>query len=151
MVIFFCIKIFSYVHRFVFFFYWFRLKINHKNEIKEFENELKKMYIDIAARRRRTMIEEMNLKLIEVMKNWIGLSMEEVFIEWRNTVKLGNKRRQKDKKNEIYAAKIAYQGDMARLELAQNEVMIDCMQYLFFIIYIGINNFSFSYFHFTLR
>jgi len=95
---------------------------NHKDQLQFFEEKLRREYIDKEGDKRRIKVEEMCRKMDKVMANWLGLSMEEVFKEWREITRNNIRRRRKDERNKNKARRIEYDEKLARLELARIEV-----------------------------
>ena len=88
----------------------------------EIEMHLRNQYVEIEMNRRRKLVEEMNKKMKVVMKNWLGLGMEEVFLEWKSLVFDLKSRQKKDSDQKESEEMFEYENKIAELHYAETEV-----------------------------
>ena len=90
--------------------------------INEIEIQLGNQYVEIEISRRRKLVEEMSMKLKIVMKNWLGLNMEEVFLEWKSLVFDTKRQQKRDIDEKQNNETLDYENKIVLLHYAEVEV-----------------------------
>jgi len=99
-----------------------KLIIADDDDIREIEAKLREKFIEKEAEERRSTILENNRKMKLIMSGWLGLSMEEVFLEWKQIVKDRKKQRLRDEKKRNKHERLNYEDQLAKLHFAETEV-----------------------------
>lgn len=92
------------------------------DKLKIFEDEARREYIQEEGQKRKEAVLEMNKRLKLIMKSWLGLSMEQVFHEWRNSIEEMKERRSLDREKEYASQMLKYEEQKSILDLAKKEV-----------------------------
>ena len=99
-----------------------RFIVHQKSALEVIEEELRCEYINEEGNKRQLMVEEMNRKMKKIMSSWLGLSIEEVFIEWKKITNRAVRRKRRDERAKHKSARMKYEGEIAILEKAKSEV-----------------------------
>jgi len=106
------------------------LTFNTNTNLLGVEEDLRQQYIEQEANNRRAEVKEMNRKMRKVMDRWLGLSMEEVFLEWTLVWKAVKARISKDQRIKNKSMRIENEENIAYFELAKKEVRINIVLFL---------------------
>ena len=83
---------------------------------------LRQEYIQNKCEEKRSFAIEMNKKMRVVLENWMGLSLEDLFYEWKMMTIKNKLQKEKRKKKENKLSRIEYEKEIMRHSLASNEV-----------------------------
>ncbi len=83
---------------------------------------LRQEYIQNKCEEKRSIAIDMNKRMRVVLENWMGLSLEDVFDEWKMMTIKNKLRKEKRKKKENKLSRIEYEKQIMRHNLATNEV-----------------------------
>ena len=90
--------------------------------MREKEEMLRQEYIQNKCEEKRSFAIEMNKKMKVVLENWMGLSLEDLFYEWKMMTIKNKLQKEKRKKKENKLSRIEYEKEIMRHSLASNEV-----------------------------
>ena len=90
--------------------------------MREKEEMLRQEYIQNKCEEKRSFAIEMNKKMRVVLENWMGLSLEDLFYEWKMMTIKNKLQKEKRKKKENKLSRIEYEKEIMRHSLASNEV-----------------------------
>ena len=83
---------------------------------------------------KRIEVTKMNNKIRRVLASWMGLSSEDVFQRWKYVTKKEKWRRRKDEIERIKQARLKYESELAKYQIANEEVRLSAANQLKFLI-----------------
>eukprot|EP00957_Ditylum_brightwellii_P029286 2213551-Ditylum_brightwellii.AAC.2 len=74
---------------------------------------------EISDRRRE--VKQSNEKIRQIMNNWFGLNIEEVFVAWKGFVKKRKKQKRRDVREKNKFERLAFEDKVAQFQIATEE------------------------------
>jgi len=101
-----------------------RLKntIKYKKELRDMEFFLKKEFLNMEIKEKVEKVKIINGKIETVMKNWMGLSLETIFVKWMQITQNNKWQLKKYSHERCKEERLKYDNDMFVYELAQKKV-----------------------------
>ena len=95
---------------------------HNKTEIRRAEEDVKAEYINDEVEAARDEVVEMNSKVRDIMQNWQGVTIDEVFKCWRQNVESSKRLQRREKRQVLRDERLHYEHKLATFELQKLEV-----------------------------
>ena len=104
-----------------------------KTVLRRAEEDVKAEYINDEVEAAKVQVVERNSKVRDIMQNWQGVTIDEVFKCWRQNVESSKQLQRRKKRQMIKDERLQYGDSLATFELQKEEVsVVDWFAYLFF-------------------
>ena len=95
---------------------------HNKTELRRAEEDVKAEYINDEVEAARDEVVEMNSKVRDIMQNWQGVTIDEVFKCWRQNVESSKQLQRREKRQVLRDERLHYEDKLATFELQKLEV-----------------------------
>ena len=95
---------------------------HNKTELRRAEEDVKAEYINDEVEAARDEVVERNSKVRDIMQNWQGVTIDEVFKCWRQNVESSKRLQRREKRQVLRDERLHYEDKLATFELQKLEV-----------------------------
>ena len=95
---------------------------HNKTELRRAEEDVKAEYINDEVEAARDEVVERNSKVRDIMQNWQGVTIDEVFKCWRQNVESSKQLQRREKRQVLRDERLHYEDKLATFELQKLEV-----------------------------
>lgn len=101
-----------------------RLHPSFGRKVQKVEEKIRKEYISTELDRRRKLAEETNRKMKTIRHNWLGMSVDEAFREWRMAIRRAKRGKRRDMKVKMRTERLKYESELALNEYAKRQLLL---------------------------
>jgi len=101
-----------------------RLHPNFGRKVQRMEEKIRRDYISSEVDRRRMLAEETNRKMKTIRHNWLGMSVDEAFREWRTAIRRAKRGKRRDMKAKMRTERLKYESELALKEYAKRQLLL---------------------------
>lgn len=99
-----------------------RFSKSRRTELKQVEKEIKLEYINSQISAKKQEVMDGNQTVRWIMKNWLGVTTDDVFRGWRDCVEASKKQKRIEQRKQLRGERLRYEDHMATYEFTKLEV-----------------------------